>query len=159
GLVGSTAIMPTVCPCWRACAVRASVMVLLPAPGGPVMPTQYPLPRAGAMRRIISGTSALYRSTCDMSCANARWSPASILSTRSTTVASSMAGRRAITLLRMCTQESIAEKSGPSRCMRADICDDLRDRGTRPKNSLDTLRLECGDITVRDGASPHDQYI
>ena len=105
GLVGSTAIMPTVCPCWRAWAVSASVMVLLPAPGGPVMPTQYPLPRAGAIRRIISGTSALCRSTCDMSCAKARWSPASILSTRSTAVASSMAGRRDVTL-RMCAQES-----------------------------------------------------
>ena len=43
--------------------------------------------------------------------------------------------------------------------MFSDIRDDFRDRGTRPKHGLDTLRLECCDIPLRDGASPHDQYI
>src|SRR5215475_2016529 len=84
-------------------------MVLLPAPGGPVMPTQYPLLRLGAIRRIISGTSALCRSTCDMSCAKARWSPASILSTRSTVVASSIGGHRDITLCMYARKEKQEE--------------------------------------------------
>src|SRR5712691_894481 len=75
-------------------------MVLLPAPGGPVMPTQYPLPRAGARRRMISGTSALCRSTWDISCANARWLPASILSTKSTAASSSHVGAWTCHLLR-----------------------------------------------------------
>ena len=38
GLVGSTAIMPTVWPAPRSAAIRRSTSVLLPAPGGPVTP-------------------------------------------------------------------------------------------------------------------------
>ena len=43
--------------------------------------------------------------------------------------------------------------------MLSDIGDDLRDGGTRPKDGLHTLRLECWDITVRDRASSNDQHI
>ena len=39
GLVGSTAMMPTVFPRLRYSLAILSVMVLLPAPGGPVMPS------------------------------------------------------------------------------------------------------------------------
>src|SRR2546428_10732534 len=38
GLVGSTATTPTPSPCARNCWISRSVSVLLPAPGGPVMP-------------------------------------------------------------------------------------------------------------------------
>ena len=39
GLVGSMAMMPTVLPCLRYSFASLSVSVLLPAPGGPVMPS------------------------------------------------------------------------------------------------------------------------
>jgi hypothetical protein len=51
------------------------------------------------------------------------------------------------------------ERSGPSRCVLSDIRNNLCDRGTRPKDGLHTLGLECWDITVRDGASPYYQHI
>src|SRR5207253_2273593 len=46
GLVGSTATTPTESPCPRYCWMSRSVSVLLPAPGGPVMPIRRAAPRA-----------------------------------------------------------------------------------------------------------------
>ncbi len=47
GLVGSTARMPTVSPRLRQSLAKRSTSVLLPAPGGPVMPTTRALPVCG----------------------------------------------------------------------------------------------------------------
>jgi hypothetical protein len=61
--------------------------------------------------------------------------------------------------LRVCSGKKNRKGSGPSRRVLSDIRDDLRDGGTWPKDGLHTLGLEFWNITVRDGASPHDQHI
>jgi hypothetical protein len=50
GLVGSTATMPTVRPARRQCSASASTSVLLPAPGGPVMPMRRARPSCAKKR-------------------------------------------------------------------------------------------------------------
>ena len=54
GLVGSTAMMPTVRPLFLNCLVRRSVRVLLPEPGGPVIPMRRAFPERGYSRSNIA---------------------------------------------------------------------------------------------------------
>ena len=61
GLVGSTAITPTVKPCFRSSAVSRSTSVLLPAPGGPVTPTDTRgpcWPKIARTRSALAGSSS-----------------------------------------------------------------------------------------------------
>src|SRR5262249_52224134 len=97
GLVGSTAITPTVgnesrpdeaslCePCGRPvrnAVTSRSTSVLFPAPGGPVTPTRYALPVRPKCRRRTSVLAAFSPSRGEMGGGMARGSPASTRSDR-----------------------------------------------------------------------------
>ena len=83
GLVGSTAMTPTVDERSRMCATSRSTSVLLPAPGGPVTPTRYARPVRGKIARTKSALAGSSSSIREMARAIARGSPAS---TRSASV-------------------------------------------------------------------------
>ena len=72
GLDGSTATTPTVRPAARAAAIRRSTRVLLPAPGGPVMPMVQARSGRGPSRRISASAAGPPRSTTLMARASAR---------------------------------------------------------------------------------------
>src|SRR4051794_298400 len=72
GLVGSTAITPTVLPCARATAINRSIKVLLPAPGGPVIPIVQARNGRGPSRRMVDSAAGPPRSTRLMARASAR---------------------------------------------------------------------------------------
>src|ERR1035437_5808297 len=77
-LVGSTARMAMVLPCLRNSNASASTRVLLPAPGGPVMPTMRAWPVAGASSRRVSRAWGSRFSTPVARRDNARVSPSRI---------------------------------------------------------------------------------
>ncbi len=75
GLVGSTATIATVSPRRRHAWARRATSVLLPAPGGPVMPTRNARPlRAKQASRIATASGASF-STREMARASATRSP------------------------------------------------------------------------------------
>src|SRR5581483_2722719 len=80
GLLGSTAITPTVFPSFRSSFVSLSQRVLLPAPGGPVTPRISARPVRGNNSRS-SGSASGWRFSIQLAArANARTSPATIFS-------------------------------------------------------------------------------
>ena len=83
GLVGSTAIMPIRWSFPRTSFVIWSTIVLLPAPGGPVMPTVYALPVCSSTAFMISAAAGSPRSSNVISLDNVRWSPARSFSVNS----------------------------------------------------------------------------
>src|SRR5688572_12259631 len=76
GLVGSTAMTPTVSPASRVSVVKRSTSVLFPAPGGPVTPTRYVRPVCGKMSRTRPAAASASSSISEMARAMARTSPA-----------------------------------------------------------------------------------
>ena len=76
GLVGSTAMMPTVSPRRRSSSESRSTSVLLPAPGGPVTPTRYARPVAGNSSPTSAAAPGAPSSMSEMARAMARASPA-----------------------------------------------------------------------------------
>src|ERR1017187_515980 len=77
-LLGSTARMAMVLPRWRNCQARASTSVLLPAPGGPVMPTMRAWPVKGWSSPRVSKASGSRFSIPVARRASARASPSRI---------------------------------------------------------------------------------
>src|ERR1019366_6257121 len=77
-LLGSTARMAMVLPRWRNCQARASTSVLLPAPGGPVMPTMRAWPVKGWSSPRVSKASGSRFSIPVARRASARVSPSRI---------------------------------------------------------------------------------
>src|SRR5439155_21115863 len=75
GLLGSTAITPTVCPRSRMTLTSASASVLLPVPGAPVSPTRYALPVWGCNSAASSVACGSRSSARLIALASARTSP------------------------------------------------------------------------------------
>ena len=75
GLVGSTASTPTLSPSSREVRTKPSTRVLLPAPGGPVMPTVYARPAWAWVARTMAARVSLSRSSRVNSRASARRLP------------------------------------------------------------------------------------
>src|SRR6056297_1577795 len=75
GLVGSTAIIAIFLFCFLRCFTSLSVRVLLPAPGGPVIPITYAFPVCPYKSFSISTASASLFSIIVISLAAARLSP------------------------------------------------------------------------------------
>src|SRR5690606_8214603 len=76
GLEGSTAMTPTVRPSCRYAAMSRSTMVLLPAPGGPVMPITRPCAACGVTSVASSAPTAVASAAADSARAIARGSRA-----------------------------------------------------------------------------------
>src|SRR4051794_18622408 len=83
---GSTASTPTRRPAARSSVTRALVVVDLPTPGGPVMPTTCACPACGVSAAITCRSSGEPSSTIETSRPTARASPARARATRSSTL-------------------------------------------------------------------------
>ena len=82
---GSTAMTATFSPFARRARTSASVVVDLPTPGAPVMPTTWAPPVWGASAAMTSGRAGCWSSTSEMSRPTARDVPALASSTRTGT--------------------------------------------------------------------------
>src|SRR5450759_3093624 len=82
GLDGSTATTATGRPARRSSAINAATSVLLPAPGGPVIPMSWARPASGYRRRRAASASDVRFSTAVSSRERDRRSPARAASQR-----------------------------------------------------------------------------
>src|ERR1035437_3723435 len=171
GLDGSTATTATGRPARRSSAMSDATSVLLPAPGGPVMPINWACPAIGYRRRRAASATAVRFSTAVSSRARARRSPASAASqsafARSTAESSAEASpgadawssADAWSAADACVSPT-AVALFPRPGVGAQEVRDLADGGSGPKDCGNATLLEGGHVVVRnDAAGGHEPVV